>query len=153
MVAAYTPERWTRLCELLGLAHIAEDERFATSPLRVANRRAMVAMLTAVFRTRTTDEWLAVLRGGDILCSRVATYRDVVAHPQVAANTMIAEVEHPQHGTIRMPGFPVNSAQANARPHRAAPCCGEHTREVLQEFGFSNADIEQLQRSRAISCA
>jgi crotonobetainyl-CoA:carnitine CoA-transferase CaiB-like acyl-CoA transferase len=153
MVAAYMPDRWKKLCELLGLAHLADDPRFATSPLRVANRDAMVAMLTEVFRTRTTDSWLAVLRAGDILCSRVATYQDVVAHPQVAANAMMAEVQHEQHGAIRMPGFPVNSAQTNARPHRAAPRCGQHTRQVLREFGFADADIAQMHRAGAINCA
>jgi crotonobetainyl-CoA:carnitine CoA-transferase CaiB-like acyl-CoA transferase len=153
MVAAYMPERWTRLCEVLGLPHLATDARFATSPLRVANRQALVPLLTEVFRTRGTDEWLALLGAADILCARVASYEDVARHPQVAANGMLAEVRHARHGTLRMPGFPVNSAQANARPHRAAPACGQDTREVLREGGFSDADIEALQRSRAVHCA
>jgi crotonobetainyl-CoA:carnitine CoA-transferase CaiB-like acyl-CoA transferase len=153
MVAAYMPERWTRLCEVLGLPQLATDARFATSPLRVANRPALVPLLTEVFRTRTTDEWLALLGAADILCARVATYEDVARHPQVAANGMLAEARHGRHGTIRMPGFPVNSAQANARPHRAAPACGQDTRQVLREGGFSDEDIAALQRSRAVHCA
>lgn len=152
MVAAYTPDRWTRLCELLGLPEIASEPRFATSPLRVKNRGAMVAILTEVFKTRTTDEWLPALRASDILCSIVATYDDVRHHPQVAANRMIAEVQHARHGTIRMPGFPVDSARANAHPHKAAPSCGQDTRLVLREFGFSDSDIAELQRTAAIVC-
>lgn len=153
MVAAYMPERWTRLCKLLGLPHLATDARFATSPQRVAHRQALVPLLTEVFRTRGTDEWLALLGAADILCARVASYEDVAAHPQVAANGMLAEVPHARHGAVRMPGFPVNSAQANARPHRAAPACGQHTRQVLRECGFSDADIAALQASRAVHCA
>ena len=152
MVAAYTPDRWTRLCELLGLSEIASDPRFTTSPLRVANRDAMVTILTDVFKTRATDEWLPALRASDILCSRVATYDDVRRHPQVVANGMIAEVEHVKHGSIRMPGFPVDSARANAHPHKAAPSCGRDTRLVLREFGFSDLDIAELQRTAAIVC-
>lgn len=153
MVAAYMPERWTRLCGLLGLPHLATDARFATSPQRVANRQALVSLLTEVFRTRGTEEWLALLGAADILCARVASYEDVAAHPQVAANGMLAEVPHARHGSVRMPGFPVNSAQANAHPHRAAPACGQHTRQVLRECGFSDADIAALQSSRAVHCA
>jgi crotonobetainyl-CoA:carnitine CoA-transferase CaiB-like acyl-CoA transferase len=127
MIAAYTPDRWTRLCALLGMPELAGDPRFATSPLRVANRRELVAILTRVLKTKTTDEWLPLLRAADILCSRVACYDDVMQHPQVAANAMVAELEHPVHGRIRVPGFPVDSAQANARAHRAAPSCGQDT--------------------------
>ncbi|HSI59844.1 MAG TPA: CoA transferase [Ideonella sp.] len=153
MIAAYMPERWTRLCGLLGLPHLAADPRFATSPARVANRYAMVDALTEVLRTRTTDQWLPLLRDGDVLCSRVATYEDVARHPQVASNGMIAEVEHPEHGRIRMPGFPVDSAGANARLHRAAPSCGQHTRQVLGELGFGENEIDSLDHAGAIHCA
>jgi crotonobetainyl-CoA:carnitine CoA-transferase CaiB-like acyl-CoA transferase len=153
MIAAYMPDRWTRLCALLGLPGLADDPRFATSALRVANRPEMVAILTTALKARTTDEWLPLLREADILCSRVATYEDVLRHPQVAANAMLAEVEHPVHGRLRMPGFPVDSAQANALPHRAAPACGQHTRQVLRQAGFGDAEIAELQRSKAVRCA
>jgi len=153
MIAAYMPDRWTRLCALLGIPHIATDPRFATSALRVANRQAMVAILTEVLKTRNTDEWLPALRQGDILCSSVATYEDVLRHPQVAANGMLAEVEHPEHGTLRMPGFPVDSAQANARLHRVAPSCGQDTRQVLREVGFDEREIDALRQAKAIHCA
>lgn len=153
MIAAYMPDRWIRLCKLLGMPDIAADPRFATSPLRVANRHEMVAILTRVLKTRTSEEWLPLLRGADILCSRVASYDDVIRHPQVAANAMMAELAHPVHGRIRMPGFPVDSAQANARPHRAAPSCGQDTRQVLRESGLHDAEITALRLSKAIHCA
>ena len=153
MIAAYMPERWTKLCGLLGLAHLATDSRFATSPQRVANRRELVELLTPVFTTRSTAEWLPLLRAADILCAPVATYDDLTRHPQIAANGMVAEVEHATLGTIRMPGFPVDSAAANAQPHRVAPACGEHTAQVLREAGFGDADIAALQAARAVHCS
>jgi len=153
MVAAYTPDRWERLCRLLGLPELVSDPRFATSPLRVANRHAMVCALTAAFRTRSTAEWLPVLQDADILCSRVAGYDEVMQHPQVAANRMIGEVPHATLGTIRMPGFPIDSAEANAKPFRAAPSCGQDTRAVLRSAGYSDKDIAALRDSRAIRVA
>lgn len=152
MVAAYMPGRWQRLCEVLGVPELADDPRFATSPLRVANRSAMVEALTRAFVTRGTDAWLEALEAADVLCSRVADYDDVARHPQVTANHMIRHAEHPTLGTIRMPGFPINSAQENALPARAAPACGQDTRDVLRAAGYSSADIDKLLAMQAIHC-
>lgn len=153
MVAAYAPDRWQRLCGLLGLPQLADDPRFATSPLRVANRGPMVEALTRVFRTRPTGEWLPLLKDADILCARVATYADVMQHPQVAANRMISRLEHRELGTIHVPGFPINSAEADARPSRAAPACGQDTREVLLGAGYSADEVDVLTAWGAIHCA
>lgn len=153
MVAAYMPDRWRRLCETLGLPEMIDDPRFATSPLRVANRAAMVEALTRVFMTRTTAQWLPVLGAADILCARVATYADVIDHPQVAANGMITAVPHPTLGTIRMPGFPVCSGEVNAKVARPAPGCGQDTVAVLESVGFGREEIAALSGCGAIHCA
>lgn len=153
MVAAYMPERWRRLCEVLGVEALADDPRFATSPLRVANRAAMVEALDRAFRTRSTESWLARLQAADILCAPVAGYDDVMAHPQLAANGMMQRIAHPTLGEIRMPGFPINSARENARPARPAPACGQHTEAVLRKCGYSGDEIAALRASGAIHCA
>ncbi|MFJ1253716.1 CaiB/BaiF CoA transferase family protein [Cupriavidus sp. CuC1] len=152
MVAAYTPDRWQRLCERLGLPRLADDPRFTTSPLRVANRPQMVEALTGAFKTRSTDEWLPILKHADILCARVATYEDVMQHPQVAANRMISQVHHAMLGAIPMPGFPINSAEENSQPSRPAPSCGQDTREVLLGMGYTGHDIAALLDLGAIHC-
>ncbi|WP_184527868.1 CaiB/BaiF CoA-transferase family protein [Variovorax sp. Sphag1AA] len=153
MVAAYMPDRWNRLCSLLGLEQLAQDPRFATSPQRVANRAELVVRLTEVFRTRPTSHWLSALKEVDILCAPVASYEDVARHPQVAANRMIGQVSHPGLGAIRMPGFPINSARENARPSTPAPACGEHTRAVLLGMGYAEGELGALRDAGAIHCA
>lgn len=152
MVAAYTPERWVKLCALLNLPELATDANFATSPLRVKNRVAMVEILSHALRASTTQHWLDVFEREDILCSRVSSYDDLVAHPQVIANGILAEIEHPTHGTIRAPGFPVNSKESNASGHRPAPRCGQDTRQVLKEAGYSDTEIDELVANKAIFC-
>jgi len=144
MIAAYNGNRWERLCEVLGVPKLLEDERFGTSSKRVANRESMREILTAAFRTRQTHEWLERMRKADILCARVSTYADLEEHPQVAANSMIASIAHPTLGKVRMPGFPINSVESNAQPHAPAPCLGEHSREVLRRSGFEQTEIERL---------
>jgi crotonobetainyl-CoA:carnitine CoA-transferase CaiB-like acyl-CoA transferase len=150
MVAAYNGGRWDRLCAVLGCPDLVQDERFETSPKRVANRGAMRDRLGAVFKTRPGEHWLAELRKVDVLCTRVADYADVAEHPQVAANAMIAEMDHPALGTIRVPGFPVNSRETNAEPHAPAPALGEHSAQILGSFGFSAREIADLVEQRVV---
>ena len=152
MVAAYTPDRWARLCGLLDLPELVDDPRFSSSPLRVANRAQMVEILTRAFRTRSTEEWLPMLTEADILCARVATYEEVMQHPQVQANRMISEVRHPELGAIQMPGFPINSVEWDAQPSIPAPSCGQNTREVLVGVGYNDRDIAALEAQGAIHC-
>jgi crotonobetainyl-CoA:carnitine CoA-transferase CaiB-like acyl-CoA transferase len=153
MVAAYIGNRWERLCEALGLPQLAQDERFASSPQRVAHRGAMRDALADTFRAHGTDHWLGALKAADILCARVATYADVEQHPQVAANRMIATVADPAAGAVRMPGFPINSEECNRLPHAPAPQRGQHTREILAAAGYRAAQIESLIGARVVSCS
>jgi crotonobetainyl-CoA:carnitine CoA-transferase CaiB-like acyl-CoA transferase len=152
MVAAYNGNRWDRLCEALGVPELARDARFSSSQRRVANRPAMRQALAARFQAHTTAHWLALLRRADILCARVSTYADVEAHPQVAANGMLAQVQHPLHGSVRFPGFPINSRQENELPHSPAPARGEHSRAVLAAFDFAEHDISKLVEDGVVQC-
>ena len=150
MVAAYNGNRWQRLCAVLGHAEWADDPRFVSSAQRVRYRDEMQAALDAVFATRPTAHWLQLLRGADILCAKVANYDDLLEHPQLADNGLLARVEHPRHGVLRTVGFPVNSAEAAAAPYRPAPDLGEHSRSVLRSFAFGEQEIEALASSGAL---
>ena len=150
MVAAYMGDRWERLCDVLGLPGLARDERFRTSALRTTHRAAMRAALRPAFLADTTEGWLARLLAQDILCARVADYADLARHPQVHANGMLPAVDVPGHGVLKLPGFPVNSAEENRLPHRPAPRLGEHTRETLRACGFADGEIERLLATAAV---
>jgi crotonobetainyl-CoA:carnitine CoA-transferase CaiB-like acyl-CoA transferase len=144
MVAAYMGDRWKRLCDAIGRDDLVTDTRFATSRARTANRSAMREALNATFRARTTQEWLAILQEADILCAAVAGYDDLVQHPQVTCNHMLTTVDVPHHGPVRLPGFPVNSAEENARPRSPAPTLGQHTRELLGSCAMGEARLDAL---------
>ncbi|MCW8278808.1 CoA transferase, partial [Pseudomonas sp. PCH199] len=96
--------------------------------------------------------WLLVLREADILCSKVSDYNDVLADPQIASNGMLVDLHHPQHGVVRVPGFPINRLEAAQVPYAPAPGNGEHSRKVLREFAFSEEEIEALLASNAMRC-
>jgi crotonobetainyl-CoA:carnitine CoA-transferase CaiB-like acyl-CoA transferase len=149
MVAAYIGDRWERLCRVLDLPELIDDGRFASSRQRTANRPALRQELGDAFRRHSTAHWLRVLLAEDILCAKVASYEDLMAHPQLHVNGALTSVEVPGHGPLRMPGFPINSLEENALPHTAAPTLGQHTREVLRACAVKDEEIDALMASGA----
>jgi crotonobetainyl-CoA:carnitine CoA-transferase CaiB-like acyl-CoA transferase len=141
MVAAYQPERWRRLCKLLGLERIIEDVRFASNHARVVNRDLLTELLGEAFQQRRTSEWLPLLEAADILCAPIATYREVTQSLHYQQAGVEISTEHPLAGEFRMPGFAIGKDLA---PHRSAPLLGEHSFSVLKDFGFGEEEIGSL---------
>lgn len=137
MVAAYHPERWIALCDLLGEPELSRDPRFADLPERVANRPALFAALSAHFRRRTTAEWIQALEAADIICGPIASYDQVVASPQMAHMGWVTEMPHASGGTVPTIGFGLGRASGVAPIRRGAPAIGQHTAEILAELGIA----------------
>ena len=105
------------------------------------------------FSTRTTAEWLNILLAEDIWCSPVYSFAEVETDPQVLHNGMITSYEHHTVGTVRAVGFPVNFLGTPAEIRRPAPLLGQHTAEVLGEFGYSPGEIRDLAQRRIVTAA
>ena len=148
MVAAYQPPRWKALCGLLGLEALVEDPRFAGNDARVRNRAALREALEARLAARSTADWLPQMERLDIMCAPVADYAQVVASEQFAHARAAVEVPH-RTGPVRLAGFLVGDRDTQARVRHAPPALGEHTREVLADYGFDATEIDALLATRA----
>ncbi len=145
MVAAYTAKRWPALCEALGLPDLAQDPRFEDNGKRVEARADLNAVLAPIFATRTTAEWIETLEAADILCGPILAYPELITSEQVESGGMIVTTEHPVSGAVRSPRIPARLSANDGPPNLSAPPIpGEHTREVLVEFEFTNDEIEDL---------
>jgi crotonobetainyl-CoA:carnitine CoA-transferase CaiB-like acyl-CoA transferase len=144
MLAAYQEDRWKALCELIGRPALAADPAFSSLAARVKNRGRMVEELSAAFRARTTAEWMPLLEARDILCAPIADYDEVTATDQFAASGTAVEMNHPVAGPIRLPGFAIGDRDAQSRQHRPPPVLGQHSVEVLAEYGVPRASIDRL---------
>jgi crotonobetainyl-CoA:carnitine CoA-transferase CaiB-like acyl-CoA transferase len=125
---------WKRLCDALGASALAGDPRFATNALRVENRAALVPQLERLFRERTVDEWLALLRKAEVPAAPVNNLDRAFAEPPVAEREMIVEYDHPDVGRVRLPGNPIKMSGVTGTISKPAPRLGEHTDEVLHEL-------------------
>ncbi|MFS0770834.1 CaiB/BaiF CoA transferase family protein [Sphingomonas sp. 1P08PE] len=101
-------------------------------------------------RTRTSAEWLKLFREHDIWSGPVYSYDDLVNDPQIQHNGTFIEYDHPTEGRIRTPGFPIKFSATPSTVRRGAPLAGEHSVEVLREFGFDEARIDELVSSGAV---
>lgn len=142
MVAAYQDERWRKLCQLIERDDLPHDPRFLTNADRVAHRSALLAILQPIFRTRSKTEWVSILQKADILCASVADYSEVTSTLQYIASGVEVEINHPKAGRFKMPGFAV--AGAAQVPAISPPGTGQHSRLVLEHFGFQNEEIDRF---------
>jgi len=151
MVAAYAPKRWHSLCEVLGHPELATDPRFDTNEKRVADRPALNEVLEPLFRTRTTDDWMEVLQAADILCGPLLTYPELVAEDHVAESGTLITVDHPAVGEIRAPRFPGRFSETSCDlTGPPPPLPGEHSAEILGDFGYDTDEIRDLFRDGVV---
>ena len=150
IVAVGNDRQFARLCELLGLAALGQDARFATNAGRVRHRDALIPVLQSVFRARGRHAWLTVLEAAGIPCGPVNDLAEVFADPQVRARGMIVETAHPQVDTVPLVGSPLKLSATPVEPPRAPPMLGEHTFDVLREAGFSENEIATLRANGAV---
>ena len=95
-------------------------------------------------KLRTTADWLALFRKHDIWAGPVYSFADLVADPQIVHNGTFVEYDHPTEGHVKSPGFPIRFSKTPSSVRRGAPLAGEHSIEVLKEFGFDDTRIAAL---------
>ncbi|MBS7790052.1 CoA transferase [Roseococcus sp. SDR] len=140
---------WERIVAVLGIEEQAKDPDVANDKLRTKNRAKTNAMLQAVIGTNTSEYWVTRFNEAGVPCGPVYSMDQVFADRQVQHLGMEMAVEHPVLGTINTVRAPmqIEGVQCARRP---TPEQGQHTDEVLAEFGFSAEEIATLRAQKAI---
>ncbi len=134
----------SRLLDVLGLGHLMQDPRFDTNPKRFARRGELHAILNERLAADTQEGWIDRLNAAGVPCGRVQDLPEVFADPQILAQEMAIEVDHPGHGKVRMLGFPVKLDRTPCTARLPAPELGAHTAEALAQAGYTAAEIAAL---------
>lgn len=146
-IGAASEPNWRRMVNILGAPELAEDPRFRTNTDRMANKEALDACLEPLFRRMNAAEWLSAFEAAGVPAGPILSVPDMHSDPQVVARDMVPTVQHARRGAVRTIGFPVKFSDTPANVALAAPCLGQHTREVLNEHGYSDAEIAWLMDS------
>ena len=134
-------------CACAGADALKDDPRFATNPLRIANRAALYAAMPAYMAGRTTEQWLDRLAALKVPCSPVNNIKQVFEDPHVQHRQMRIEMDHPKAGagTVPLIGNPLKMSATPPQYRTAPPVLGQHTDEVLAEvLGMEGAEISAL---------
>jgi crotonobetainyl-CoA:carnitine CoA-transferase CaiB-like acyl-CoA transferase len=140
-----------RFCKAFGQEHLLADERFATNPKRVENRRLVTDTLTPVMKTRTTAEWIEALEALKIGCGPINTLKEVFADPHVRARGCVVEMPHASGQTVKVIANPVRLSATPPDYRSAPPVLGQHTQAVLGAMlGMTEAEIAALRESKVV---
>ncbi|MEW5683874.1 MAG: CoA transferase [Pseudomonadota bacterium] len=140
---------WEKFCEAAGRPELAADERFASGKARRQNARELSAELDAAFGALPMEEIARRLDAADLVWAPMQTPGDVASDPQAAAAGAFVEVEDGQGGVYRSPAAPARFPGADVDVRPRAPKLGEHTRQVLAEAGYGEAEIDAMFASGA----
>ena len=136
VVAATNARFWRRLCDIVGRPDLADEPRFATNADRLAHRGDLSALLEAELERRPTTEWVDELVAAGVPAGPLQDYPQALCDPHTLATGMVVEAPHPDAGTLRLLGSPLHLSSADFRLDRLPPRLGEHTAEVLREYGI-----------------
>lgn len=150
IVAVGNEKLWKIFTEVLGIPNLAEDPRFCTNALRNENRMELNSILEKIFLQKNADEWTEIMLEKGIPSGPINTMDKVFSDPQVLARDMLATVNHPVAGEIKMAGFPIKFSETPAIIKTHPPLLGEHTEEILQKLGYSLEEIAKMKENNSV---
>ena len=120
----------------IGRPELATDPKYLTNSTRITNRGELIPLLEAIMLTRTRDEWISTLEKVGVPCGPIQSIDQVFDHPQVKSRQIWREIPHPVAGVSPTTANPINYSDTPIQYTRHAPGLGEHTDEILREFGL-----------------
>jgi len=142
---------WQGFCRAVERPDLQDDERFATLGARVTQVEARLLVMAELLATRTTAEWLERLDAEQVPCAPILTRAELLTHPQVLANELIEESEHPHAGRMRQPRPAARFDATPAGIRLPAPLLGENSDEILAELGLAAAEIAALRDAGVVA--
>jgi crotonobetainyl-CoA:carnitine CoA-transferase CaiB-like acyl-CoA transferase len=149
-VLVYNDKHWRRFFTKLGRPDMASDERYVTIEGRTRHIGFLYGFLADTLATRTTEEWLAFFEEADIPAMRLNTPDGLIEDEHMKAIEFFKLVDHPSEGRIRAMSIPQTWSRSQPEITRHAPLLGEHTGELLREYGFSQDEIGALEAGKVV---
>ncbi len=143
---------FARFCENFGLAHLLQDDRFATNAARVTNRKLVTDTLTPVMQSQGTDWWVDKLEALKIGCGPINTLEQVFADPHVQARGVVVEMPHAAGPDgVKVIANPVRLSETPPDYRLPPPMLGQHTEEVLRgRLQLSDERLASLRQAGVI---
>lgn len=144
-----------KLLAVLGMEdwRVGRNDVDASDPQVQEYAARLVQQAEALFRARTSEEWLATLEAAGVPAAPVLFTEELLEDPQVLANDLVVELEHALMGPVRMVGTPIQMSVTPLRVQGASPALGQHNDEVLASLGYSAQQIDALRQAGVIGAS
>jgi len=141
---------WQRCAQALGAPELVTDPDYATAPARSRNRDALNALLNKLTATKSTETWVTELNAAGVPCGPIYAIDEMFEDAQVKHLGIAQDVPNAENRPIRLVGQPVTLSRTSSRMAARPPEFGEHTEEVLAEFGFDAGEIASLREGKVV---
>jgi len=149
-VAATGQVMWLNLCDAVGKPELKEDPRFITEPLRVKHRDDLNNILIQIFKTKEKAYLVQLLNDVGVPTGPIYDMSEVFSDPQVISQNMVAQVEHPKLGNLKLVNQALKLNRTPAEVKTATPELGEHTESLLNELGYSKEEILEFVNEKVV---
>ena len=141
---------WERLCRVLGADSMLKNPDYQTSKLRSQNRKAVNAEIDTYTVKKTSAEWIDIMNEAGVPCGPIYSIDQVFADPQVKHLGIAQSVKKKDKSTLNVVGQPIVMSRTKSKIAAPPPDLGQHTNELLKEFGFSAKAIAALRKANAV---
>ncbi len=145
-IGAATQDMWLKLCDILERPDLKSDPRFLDNASRMGHRQLLREIIETELARGTRAHWTALLVAAEIPAGPINTVADALNDAQVAHLGLVETLPHPTLGPLAQLSSPLKMAGAEEGwIRRSPPLLGQHTREVLENYGFAPAAIQELE--------
>ncbi len=143
---------WERFCTAIGREDLSQQPEYKTNSLRSRNRKTLIEIVEKEMVKRTTRAWSRILERESIPHSPINNIKQVCEDPCINHRKMLAEMEQPQMGRVKIAGSPIRLSETPGEVYAPAPLLGEHTGEILKNLlNYSAGDISRLKEEGVIN--
>ena len=149
-VGASNQNTWLMLLKAINRQDLQEDEKFSSNLNRKENINELVNILNSELIKKTSDEWLKIFDNNGLPCGPINSITEMFEDPQTIHREMLIEVDNKKAGKSKAIGMPIKFSKSKTQKSKGAPNLGEHTREVMLNFGYKHEEIEDFYNRKVI---
>ncbi|RAX46889.1 CoA transferase [Arthrobacter sp. AQ5-05] len=150
VLSAYTAEKWTVLCNVIGHPELVTDPRFVDNSARVKHRSELLATLGSALQEGTRTQTVELMLANGIVCGSVRSFDEIAVDRDLAASEIMVTVES-ANGNFTSPGVPFTLDGWRRTSSVEAPEIGAQNARILAGLGYTDMQIEQLHAVGAVS--